>query len=49
MDLKAEDIVVDHRVQTIQRHGEFNDRVPSGRSHIVKLNKELLPREKSSK
>jgi hypothetical protein len=49
MDLKAEGIVVDHRVQTIKKYGEFNDRAPPGRIHIVKLNRELLPTEKSTK
>jgi hypothetical protein len=49
MDLKAEDIAVDHRVSTIKRHREFNDRVPPGRVHIVKLNRELLLTEKSTK
>jgi hypothetical protein len=49
MDLKAEDILVDHSLQTIKRLGEFNDRVPLGRLHLMKLNRELLPTEKSTK
>jgi hypothetical protein len=49
MDLKAEDIVVDHRVEIIKRHDGFNDRVLPDRIHIVKLNRELLPTEKSTK
>jgi hypothetical protein len=33
----------------MKRHGEFNDRVPSRRIHIVKLNREFLLTEKSTK
>jgi hypothetical protein len=30
-------------------HDKFNDKVPPDRIHITKLNRELLPKEKSTK
>jgi hypothetical protein len=40
-------LTIDYKLS--KRHGEFNDRVPPGRIHIMKLTRELLPTEKSTK
>jgi hypothetical protein len=49
VDFKADEIIIDHAAQTIERHDTFNNRAREGSTHIVKLSRGLLPAERRTK